>query len=387
MCVSKIDKSPLFYAEAAVETMMKKYRGQDLPPRGHFLYHQGVFLSGVYQTYLLCGKRQYFDYIKDWVDSCVDEDGRIHGCDPGRLDDIQPGILLFPLLEKTGDGKYKKALDSLAESIKNFPRNEEDGFWHMKDCPDQMWLDGLYMGGPIAAEYGSRFHRPEFLDLVVQQALMMRKKTRDPETGLWYHAWDGTKRQDWADPQTGLSPEFWGRSIGWVPVAVLDELDFIPKEHPGYEKLCFLVKDLLEAVCRYQSEDGRWYQVVDKGGMEGNWLENSCSCLFTAALCKAVAKGILPEAYLKNARRGYEGVIHSLEWDQGEVLIGNVCVGTCVGDYRHYCERPTAVNDLHGVGAFLLMCAQVERCAQAERCARAEQQTRIRPTGQDQTGG
>ena len=357
------ENSALYYAKASVETMMRKFQAQELPPKGHFHYHQGVFLSGVYQTYRLCGDRRYFDYIKGWVDSCVNEKGEIHECDLGELDDIQPGILLYPLLDETGDERYKKALDTLLAAIKDFPRNEIGGFWHKVDCPEQMWLDGLYMGGPIAAEYGSRFHQPEFLDLVVKEALLMREKTRDEKTGLWYHAWDYAKKQEWADPETGLSSEFWGRSIGWVPVAVLDDLDFLPEDHPGYEKLCALVKELLEAVCRYQSEDGRWYQVVNKGGMEGNWLENSCSCLFVAAICKAVKKGILPEEYLEKARRGYEGVIRSLEWDGDDLLVGNVCIGTGVGDYRHYCERPVSVNDLHGVGAFLLMCAQAEICA------------------------
>lgn len=99
---------------------------------------------------------------------------------------------------------------------------------------------------------------------------------------------------------------------------------------------------------------------MDKGGKEGNWLETSCSCLYTAAIVKAVHKGILPEQYLEQAVKGYEAVIHSLAWEGEDLLVGGVCIGTGVGDYRHYCERPTSVNDLHGVGAFLLMCAQME---------------------------
>ena len=114
-------------------------------------------------------------------------------------------------------------------------------------------------------------------------------------------------------------------------------------------------------MCRYQSEEGRWYQVVNKGGQKGNWLENSCSCLYVAAIYKAVRMGILDVSYLEQAKRGYESVIRSLEYDGENVLIGNVCVGTGVGDYEHYCNRPVSVNDLHGVGAFLLMCAQVQR--------------------------
>ena len=61
------------------------------------------------------------------------------------------------------------------------------------------------------------------------------------------------------------------------------------------------------------------------------------------------------------ARKGYEGVIRSLNWDGEDLLVGDVCIGTGVGDYKHYCDRPTSVNDLHGVGAFLIMCAETQK--------------------------
>lgn len=123
----------------------------------------------------------------------------------------------FPLYKRTGEEKYKKALDTLLPIIRDFPRNEAGGFWHKEWYPNQMWLDGLYMAGPISAEYAYRFEKPEYLDLAAEQALLMQEKTRDPKTGLWYHAWDCSKEAEWADPETGLAPEFWGRSIGWVP--------------------------------------------------------------------------------------------------------------------------------------------------------------------------
>lgn len=353
--------TPLDYAKAACDTMIRRFRAQDLPPKGHFHYHQGVFLSGMYQTYLLSGDEKYFDYMKEWVDSVIDEKGEVKEYDPGQLDDIQPAILLFPLYERTGDERYRRALDTLLPLLLNFPVNEAGGFWHKEMYPNQMWLDGLYMAGPASAEYAKRFGQPQYLDLAVSQALLMQENTRDTLTGLWYHAWDSSKKAEWAAPDTGLSAEFWGRSIGWVPVAILDELDFMEPEHPGYQELCGLVKSLLTAVCHYQSEDGRWYQVVDKAQEEGNWPENSCTCLFAAALSKAVRRGVMDRAYLEQAKKGYQGVIRSLEWDGDDLLLGGVCVGTGVGDYAHYCARPVSVNDLHGMGAFLLMCAEIQR--------------------------
>lgn len=375
-------QTPLDYAKASCETMMRKFQAEDLPPKGHFHYHQGVFLSGVYQTYCLCKNEEYFDYIKRWVDSCINEDGTLKLFDPGQLDDIQPGILFYPLMDhakktnmdQTTDSstsdtnttdyeRYKKILDALMEIILKFPKNKEGGFWH-KDCfPDQMWLDGLYMAGPICAEYGARFNRPEFFDIVAEQALLMKEKTQDEKTGLLYHAYDSSRKESWSDPVTGCSSEFWGRSIGWVSVALLNDLDFIPENHPKRKELEDFVASLLKTLCHYQSKEGRWYQVVNKGDCAGNWLENSCSCLYSAAIAKAVRKGLLSKEYLAYAKKGYEAVINSLKWEGENLLVGDVCIGTGVGTYEYYCERPTSVNDLHGVGAFLIMCTEMEAVA------------------------
>ena len=358
-------KTPITYAQAACDTMMRKFAAPDLPPKGHFHYHQGVFLSGMHQTWQLCKEEKYLQYIKAWVDSVFDEKGKIRDCSFADLDDIQPGILLFPLLDETGDPYYLKCLDSVYEEVKHIPRNSMGGYWHKCHLTDQMWLDGLYMAGPFTAEYASRFQLPFLADDVVKQALLMETVTKDEATGLLRHAWDGTRSAPWSDKETGKSPEFWGRSMGWVPVALLNDLDFLPKEHPGYKQLARMAAELLQNLCRYQSADGRWYQVVDKGGMPENWLENSCSCLYVAGLCKAVRKGILPASFLEQAKRGYEGVIRSLQWEGENLLIGNVCVGTGVGDYAFYCARPTSVNDLHGVGAFLIMCTEMQRALES----------------------
>ena len=118
--------------------------------------------------------------------------------------------------------------------------------------------------------------------------------------------------------------------------------------------------DLLKAVVKYQDpETGLWYQVLDKGDDPKNWLESSCTCLFVGAICKAVKNGFLDESYLEYAKKGYTGIINRLRYDdKGDIIIDNICVGTGVGDYDHYCARGTGENDLHGAGAFLIMCTE-----------------------------
>lgn len=351
--------TPLDYAKAACDTLMQKFAPEDLPPKGGFHYHAGVFLSGMQKTWRLCGEQKYFDYAKAWLDSVIDENGVPYHYDRQSMDDIMPGLLCYDIYEATGDERYLKCLQLLMKHMREYPRTEEGGYWHKGHFPYQMWLDGLYMGGPICVRYGAMFHEPCYFDTAITQAELMEKHTRDEKTGLLYHAYDDSRQECWADPVTGCSPEFWGRSIGWVPVALLDELDDIPLRYHRRESVVAMVKSLLMALIPYQDEKtGLWYQVVNRGGETGNWLETSCSCLYVAALCKAVRTGILDKKYLRFAQKGYTGIINRLRHNEKGLIIDDVCVGTGVGDYQHYCDRPTSENDLHGAGAFILMCQE-----------------------------
>lgn len=359
-------------AERLTATMMRRYDAADLPPRGTFLYHQGVFLSGVLENYRITKNEAYFAYVKAWVDSIVREDGTIPlydennseiiqpGLDRGSIDHIQPGVLLFPLYERTGDVRYRTAIESLMDILKGWKRNRAGGFWHKEVHPDQMWLDSLYMGGPIRALYAGFSGRTEYLEDAVEQAFIMHEHMTDSKSGLMFHAWDESRREAWADRETGLSPEIWGRAQGWYVVAVLELLRRMPEDHPKREGLVRIERSLLEALLKYRDRESKlWYQVVNKGECESNWIETSCSCLFTAAIAGAIRMGILEERYKPCVNECFEALYNGADQRDGDFVIKNICVGTGVCDYAGYIARPTTENDLHGVGAFLLMCAAV----------------------------
>lgn len=361
------ERTPIQWAEQACEALMAKFEPEQLPP-DRFHYHQGVFLSGMEKCWRQTGKDQYFDYIKRWVDSQILADGSIKKYNPDELDDIQPGVLLFNLFDQTGDERYKQALHTLVPLLKSWRTNPSGGFWHKGHCPNQMWLDGLYMAGPIAAQFGKTFGDSEYFDMMAYQAILMSKKTKDHNTGLMYHGWDETKEASWADPETGLAPEFWGRAIGWYPVALLEMFEHLPEDHKDKADLTVILQDLLAALPKYQDPaSGLWYQVVDKGDRPDNWLESSCTALYVHAIAKAVRFGYLDESYLEYAWKGYQGVIDTLKFDEnGRVIIGQICIGTGIGDYAHYIARPTSENDLHGAGAFILMCTEMNLAKQAD---------------------
>jgi unsaturated rhamnogalacturonyl hydrolase len=354
------EQSVLGYAKTGADTLMCKFTVDNLPPKNRFHYHQGVFLSGVERIFLLSKDQKYYDYIKAWLDYYIDEKGNIrYGDNVRQFDDMQPAVLLYNLYTETKDPRYKKVLDNFVPIVEMWPTNARGGFWHKYDQPNQMWLDGLYMIGPWTAMYAYYFNKPYFFEKLYWQMNLMRRNMTDRKTGLLYHAWDDSKEAPWADKQTGLSPEFWGRAIGWYAVAIMDILDYIPAEHEHWHEFEGAAIDIINALVRFQDmESGLWFQVADKGGTPGNWLETSCSCLYTYAIAKAIKKNLFHKSYARYIHRAYEGIISSLTFVADELILPNVCIGTEVGDYEYYIKRPTVQNDLHGMGAFLLMCTE-----------------------------
>lgn len=337
-----------------------KTRAEDLPPKGRFHYHQGVFLSGMSMVYALTRKEVYYEYIKAWIDSVIDEDGTVKYMHKGELDDIQAGNLLYLVYDKTGDERYKKTLDYLIDLLKHWNKNEKGGFWHKDIHPHQMWLDGIYMGSPIMAEYAKRFGDVSLYREVEKQTELMNTYLRDEKNGLFYHGWDCSKQKHWSDPVTGRSPEKWGRAMGWYTMAMLDIMEKYPEDSPKRKLYRDSERAIIKALLEYRDEEsGLWYNITDKGGQEGNYLEASCTCLYVYAICKGIRLGVLDESLKTEAEKSYRGVMNLMEEaENGDFLVTNVVIGTGIDDYAYYASVPTSVNDLHGVGAFLMMCSE-----------------------------
>ena len=130
------------------------------------------------------------------------------------------------------------------------------------------------------------------------------------------------------------------------------------ENHPARVRLASIAAELLLALLPYQDESGLWYQITNRENQPDNWLESSCSCLYAAGLFMAVRLGFLSVERLAPAKKAAAGIMRYVDEDANDLLVRNICVGTGVGDYPFYAARPTSVNDLHGVGSFLLMCTE-----------------------------
>ncbi|MEF2965448.1 glycoside hydrolase family 88 protein [Paenibacillus sp. M1] len=353
--------TPMEWARKACDSLMDTYAAGNLPPAHRWHYHQGVFLCGMELLWEAVQDDRYIEYIQQYVDDLVDDHGNFYFA-RDELDAVQAGLLLFKLHERTGKAKYRVAADKLRNLLLTLNRTSEGGYWHKDKYPNQMWLDGLYMAGVFSLKYANVYAETALREVVLHQERLMRKHMRDEATGLLYHAWDESRRMPWASPDTGCSPEFWSRSLGWYGLALSQFLDLLPEGYPGREELAEVLCDFVRALIRYQDqESGLWYQVVDKGDRSDNWLETSGSCLFVYAIAKAVKSGLAEGDALAAARKGYEGLTRVVEWDeQGRLLLPDICIGTSAGDYENYVTRPKVKNDLHGVGAFVMACVEMQ---------------------------
>ncbi len=336
-------------------------------------YEHGLMLKALEQVWLANGDDRYWRYIKETVDQFVDDAGgiRTYSVTEYNLDQINPGKNLFTLYRLTGDERYRKALYLLREQLKGQPRTSEGGFWHKLIYPFQMWLDGIYMAAPFYAEFGRTFDEPAAFDDVAHQIILIEKHTRDPRTGLLYHGWDESRQQRWANPETGCSPHFWGRAMGWYAMALVDVLDHFPENHTARVRIIEILANVTAAVARVQDmATGVWYQILDLAGRLGNYPEASGSCMFVYSIAKAVRKGYLQASWLDVARRGFRGILDNFVavGDDGLVSLHRICSAAGLGgtpyrdgSYEYYIGEKIVTNDYKGVGPFILAALEMER--------------------------
>jgi len=336
-------------------------------------YDMGVILKGFEGIWQQTGNIKYFNSIQMKMDYFVQNDGSIKGyeADEFNIDHVNNGKLLLLLYRVTQKEKYLKAAQLLREQLRHHPRTNEGGFWHKKIYPYQMWLDGLYMGEPFYAEYAMLMHEDTAFNDIANQFIWMEKHARDAKTGLLYHAWDESKQMQWANKETGVSPNFWARAMGWYADALVDVLDYFPADHPKRQSLIDILNRLVIAIEKQQDKTtGLWYDVMNYNGhdKEKNYFEASASSQFVYAVAKGVRKGYLPASKIEIAKKGYDGIVKRfIKVENGQTnLYGTVKVSGLGGNpfrdgsFEYYMSEPVIVNDPKGIGAFLLASNEME---------------------------
>ena len=339
----------------------------------HWNYIDGCMITSLLALCEITGEKKYFDFAESFIDYYVADDGSILGYDVEKynLDDLNEGRVLFELYHKTGKEKYRTAIENQKKQLDGQPRTCTGNFWHKLIYPNQIWLDGIYMAQVFSTLYAKNYGGKDYSDILFQIE-NVNKYMQDEKSGLYYHGLDCSKSIFWADKESGLSKNFWLRSIGWYTVALVDIIEIIDDEDAKC-RLVRIFKDLMESVLAFRDkESGLYWQVVDQPGREGNYLETSGSSMIAYAFIKGARLGVLSPEYRTLGRETFDGICQRYlkTNEQGELNLGGICLVAGLGpdnnrrrdgSYEYYISEPVVENDAKGVAPFLLCYTEILR--------------------------
>lgn len=343
-------------------------------------YIDGCMIRGVLELYEITKEERYLDFSDRFVSGFVQEDGSIRTYDPEEesLDNVNPARNLSALYDLTGKERYRRAMDTVRAQLDIQPRTASGNFWHKKIYPDQVWLDGIYMAQPFYLEYERRFQNGAGMADSLAQFKNVEKFMKDPETGLYYHGYDESRKMYWADPVTGCSPNFWLRALGWFMLGLADSIEIFRRQEmkEAVEVTGRMFRDLTASLRKRQDPSGLFYQLVNLPDLPGNYLETSGTALISAAVLKGVRNGDLPEEFEEMGQKAFYGICDqrlSVNED-GTPKLGGICLVAGLGGETHrdgstayYLSEPVVENDAKGVGPFILAYTEMLRRTEAPK--------------------
>ncbi len=335
-------------------------------------YIDGCMITACLSLYKTTGDEKFLKFSKKFLDYFVKNGGVIetYSVEEYNLDNINQGKNLFTLYDLTGKQRYRDAIETIRSQLATQPRTREGNFWHKKIYPWQVWLDGTYMAQPFYMEYETRYNGMKGCLDSYRQFINVKKYMKDPVTGLYYHGYDESRQMYWANPETGCSPNFWLRAMGWFLVAMVDVLERMDEQlYFEYRAIMSMFKDAAEAMLAFQdAETGMFWQVIDKPGIPGNYLESSGTALFAYAVLKGVRLGYLPKRFAAYGEKAFYGTCDKYLGvsTDGKLQLSGICLVAGLGGATHrdgsleyYFSEPVVENDAKGVGPLLLAYTEI----------------------------
>jgi unsaturated rhamnogalacturonyl hydrolase len=333
-------------------------------------YIDGCMLTAIINIYFHNNDQRLLDFVEKFLDFYIFDDGTIRGYDleEYNLDNISGGRALFDAYRLLKKQKYQLAIERLYQQIKTQPRTDQGSFWHKKIYPHQVWLDGLYMALVFYARYETEFNNCQNYADIIKQFENARKYMYDDIKKLYYHGYDSKKQMFWCK-KDGCSKNFWLRSMGWYVMALCDVLEYL-KSRREKEYIAKLLKEALDGLLRYQDpKSGMFWQVIDKGGKGGNYLETSGSAMIAYSLLKAARLGVGGKKYIDLGKKCFEGICHKYLYIKDDGLhLGGICLVAGLGpadnlrrdgSFEYYIGEPVVFDDAKGWGPFILLYAEL----------------------------
>jgi unsaturated rhamnogalacturonyl hydrolase len=316
-------------------------------------YPEGLKLHGIYKAYKRLNDPKYLTFLTTSVDKWGVADGT-------SLDNIMHMAALCDAYEITQKASYKTVADATRAIFKTYPTTSEGAFWHANNGTrdNQLWGDGTFMSLSFLTRYATVFNDTSVYDIAFTNLNVTAEHLKNATTGLFWHCWDESGKAGWAKPTSKSNEISWGRAMGWYTMATVMTLEMLPADYSNRAQIETIFTDLVTALAKHQDPTtGRWFQVVDMESDARNWTESSASMMYSYVIWWAYQHGLVDASYADVARKGFTGVMQMVTKNAtNQTTITKICTGLdASGAVADYFSHPTANNDQHGVGSFMLM--------------------------------
>lgn len=323
-------------------------------------YEWGVTYAGMLLASKATGEKYFADYTNKRIQLIADiaanyDEKNIK--DKDMLKTLHPealdfaGALCAAFIKAKKEG-LKADADPLINNYIDFISNKQfrlkDGTLARNRPQDNtLWLDDMFMSVPALAQMGSYTGDVKYFDDAVKQVNQFSKRMFNEQKGIYMHGW--------VESMT-VHPQFhWARANGWAVMTMVELLEVLPKNHPGYPQVLEQLQKHIAGLVQYQDGTGFWHQLLDRND---TYLETSATAIYTYSIARAINRGYVDKmTYAPAVLLAWNAVATKVN-DKGQVE--GTCVGTGMGfDPAFYYYRPVNVFAAHGYGPVLLAGSEV----------------------------
>lgn len=211
------------------------------------------------------------------------------------------GMPLLALHESTNNKGYLDAAARQIQALVNSPRTSDGGIAPRHEGLE-LWIDSTYLTCPFLIRFGQITNQDQYIEEGVHQFEVHVKHLLDEKANLARHIWCEV-------PNTFPQSTFWARGCGWLFLAAIELLHLLPS-HPKADLFKDVATRTITAMSKYQDASGYFRNTLDDPRAK---VEASGTLMFAYAVPRAVELGLIDEALIDNALRGFNVVAGAIE--------------------------------------------------------------------------
>lgn len=201
------------------------------------------------------------------------------------------------------------------------------------------WSDSVFMDIPILAKAGALSGDRKYFDMAARHFFYMQKIVRRPD-GLYRH-------------QVSTDAA-WGRGNGFPALGLALTLTNLPNDDPNQAALLAAFQTHMQALSRYQDENGMFREVID---YPGAYPEYSATAMIATAMMRGIRRGWLDRSvYQPIVDRAWQAILTRTALD-GRLFDVAESTGTRGLTLEDYLRRAAILDRDPRGGAFAMLLA------------------------------